>query len=32
MFRAAALVCLANSSSGDLNDKIGNSAGVLYRH
>jgi len=31
-FRAAAFVCLALSSSGDPNDKTGNSAGVLYRH
>ena len=30
--RAAAFVCLALPSSGDLNDKTGSSAGVLYRH
>jgi hypothetical protein len=30
--RAAVLVCLALSSSGDPNDKTGSSAGVLYRH
>jgi len=30
--RAAVFVCLALSPSGYPNDKIGNPAGVLYRH
>ena len=30
--RAAAFVCLALSPNGDLNDKTGNIAGILFRH